>query len=184
VFDIPIFDINGITGGDFIGDMAAQAERPPVTRKRLGERAEADFLSKAAGLGFMVAKPWGDSEPFDFIVEAGDGLKRIQVKSAHTLGKQGTYCVRMLDHGLDPYSRKKIDAMVAYVVPESAWYVFPARVFEKLRSLRLLPGSDSHPGKCRDEIKPSMFERYRDAWWILTGERPAKSPAKTPGKLR
>ena len=174
MFDIPIFDINAITGGgDFIGDMAAEAERMPVTRKRLGERAEADFLSKAAGLGFMVAKPWGDSEPFDFIVEAGDGLKRIQVKSSHKLNQQGTYCVRMLDSALDPYSRKKIDAIVAYVVPESAWYVLPARVFEKLRSLRLLPGRDG-----QQERKASRFEKYREAWWILTGEKPAKEPVK------
>lgn len=175
MFDIPIFDINATSNGDFIGDMAAQAERPPVTRKRLGERAEADFLSKAAGLGFMVAKPWGDSEPFDFIVESGDGLKRIQVKSSHTLNKQGTYGIRMLDSALDPYSRKKIDAIVAYVVPESAWYVLPAKVFEKLRSLRLLPGSDR---------KTSMFEKYRDAWWILTGEKPRRGTGKAPCKKK
>ena len=36
--------------------------------KRTGELSEAAFLSKATGLGFRVAKPWGDSERYDFIV--------------------------------------------------------------------------------------------------------------------
>ncbi len=34
-----------------------------ITAKRLGEIAEAAFLAKASGMGFGVAKPWGDSEP-------------------------------------------------------------------------------------------------------------------------
>jgi hypothetical protein len=38
--------------------------RPP--RKPLGELAELAFMSKAASLGFGVAKPYGDSKRFDF----------------------------------------------------------------------------------------------------------------------
>jgi hypothetical protein len=38
------------------------------TRKRQGELAELAFMSKAASLGFGVAKPYGDSERFDFIL--------------------------------------------------------------------------------------------------------------------
>src|SRR6266496_3934328 len=43
--------------------------RKPTT-KRTGELAEAAFLYKAAGLGFGVAKPWGDSERYDFILDS------------------------------------------------------------------------------------------------------------------
>ena len=42
-----------------------------TTRKRRGEIAEAAFLAKAASLGFGVAKPWGDSERYDFIIDSG-----------------------------------------------------------------------------------------------------------------
>jgi hypothetical protein len=41
-----------------------------LTRKRRGEMAEAAFLHKASRMGFAVAKPWGDSEPYDLIVES------------------------------------------------------------------------------------------------------------------
>jgi hypothetical protein len=34
----------------------------------MGELAELAFMSKAASLGFGVAKPYGDSERFDFIL--------------------------------------------------------------------------------------------------------------------
>ena len=42
-----------------------------TTRKRRGEAAEAAFLAKASGLGFGVAKPWGDSERYDFLLDSG-----------------------------------------------------------------------------------------------------------------
>ena len=41
--------------------------------KRTGEFSEAAFLTKATGLGFRVAKPWGDSERYDFIVACPAG---------------------------------------------------------------------------------------------------------------
>ena len=49
----------------------ASATRGPVTGKQLGEMAEAAFVAKVAELGFGVAKPWGDSDPYDFIYTIG-----------------------------------------------------------------------------------------------------------------
>src|SRR5204862_410076 len=54
-----------------------------VTGKRRGEMAEAKFLAKASELGFGVAKPWGDSDAYDFIVQTSGRLWKVQVKSAH-----------------------------------------------------------------------------------------------------
>src|ERR1700675_2682302 len=39
--------------------------------KRRGELAELAFLKKAIGMGFLVSKPWGDSDRYDFIVDGG-----------------------------------------------------------------------------------------------------------------
>jgi len=54
-------------------------QHPPAARKikrantkRKGELSEAAFLLKAASLGFGVAKPWGDSERYDFILDSHD----------------------------------------------------------------------------------------------------------------
>src|SRR5216684_8264623 len=76
--------------GVLIGDLMAMAETQEwrardaawwrsLTNKRRGEMAEAAFLHKASSLGFGVSKPWGDSEPYDLIVDSGSGLWRIQV---------------------------------------------------------------------------------------------------------
>ena len=48
--------------------------------KRTGELAEAAFLHKAVGLGFRVTKPWGDSERYDFVLDSGRRLWRVQIK--------------------------------------------------------------------------------------------------------
>lgn len=135
---------------------------PRFTAKRLGEIAEAGFLEKAIQLGFGVAKPWGDSERYDFILDANAdarrGLWRVQVKSAHRAGKDRGYSLRLYGHSLKPYRKDEIDFLVAYVVPENAWYVFPTSEAGKHRSLKLYPGS---------QRKRSKFEKYREAWAML-----------------
>ncbi len=146
---------------------AGESARPTtggtrMTGKRRGEIAEAAFMAKVAGLGMGVAKTWGDSDRYDFIVDAGKRLRRVQVKSAHREGKDGGYSVRLHDNSLNPYRGEDIDALVAYVVPEDAWYVFPAAVFGRLRSMKLFPGSRK---------KRSRFEPYREAWEILRRRR-------------
>jgi len=49
--------------------------------KRAGELSEAAFLWKAESLGFGVVKPWGDSERYDFILDSGGRLWRVQLKN-------------------------------------------------------------------------------------------------------
>src|SRR6478609_9154068 len=50
-----------------------------MTSKRGGELSEAALALKARTLGFMVAKPWGDSELYDFILGWGERLWRVQL---------------------------------------------------------------------------------------------------------
>src|SRR5438445_10757609 len=48
-----------------MGDESGDSTGPST-----GEPSEAAFLLKAASLGFGVAKPWGDSERYDFILDS------------------------------------------------------------------------------------------------------------------
>jgi hypothetical protein len=172
------------TGGD---------ARRSITAKRLGERAEAAFLAKVAGLGFGVAKPWGDSDRYDFIVDAGGKLWRVQVKSAHRAGQDGEVprlrsgfrlrapgfafaqpharITPQFGHSLGAYKEDEIDVLVCYVAPMDAWYVFPPDVFLGRRSVKLFGGS---------RRLRSKFEAYREAWWVLGSTSAAK--AATSGK--
>ena len=114
-----------------------------LTPKQLGEIAEAEFIAKAVGMGFVVAKPWGDSEPYDFIVNPKKSFVfwRVQVKSAHTIGADGGCSFRAHDHNQKSYTSEDIDALVAYARPMNAWYVMPVRVVEELKSLMLAGSS-------------------------------------------
>ena len=121
---------------------------------RRGEVAELAFMRKAASMGFGVAKPWGESDRYDVLVIFENTFWRVQVKSV--LGKSPSrdyYRVQTSDSRRRTYSAKDIDFLVAYVFAEDAWYVLPAQIVEKKKSVCLSPGSK----RCR-------AEPYRDAW--------------------
>ena len=94
-------------------------------------------------------------------VDAAGKLTRVQVKAAFRRGKQGGYSLRTYRSSMECYTAKEIDALAGYVAPEEAWYVFPVRVVGRVRSLKLFPGSKK---------KRSKFERWREAWWVVTGK--------------
>jgi PD-(D/E)XK endonuclease len=53
-----------------------------ATRKQLGELAEMMFMVKATTNGLIVAKPYGESRRYDFLVDSGKRTWRVQVKSS------------------------------------------------------------------------------------------------------
>jgi hypothetical protein len=66
------------------------ARQRELNTKRRGELSELAFAHKAASEGFGVAKPYGDSERFDFILISrnwpeGEKLWRVQVKCTASL---------------------------------------------------------------------------------------------------
>jgi hypothetical protein len=154
-------NMNVAENGSGITIWAGAGKNPEkLTCKQLGEIAEAEFIAKAVSEGFVVAKPWGDSESYDFIVNVRKKFHfwRVQVKSAHVVGKDLTYSFRAHDHEQKSYTAEDIDALVAYAKPEEVWYVFPVRVVEGLKALKLYPGS---------RRKRSKYEKWREKWEIL-----------------
>ena len=49
--------------------------------KQRGEWAELLFMARAAEHGLAIARPWGDSSPYDVAIERNGTFLRIQVKS-------------------------------------------------------------------------------------------------------
>jgi hypothetical protein len=129
------------------------------TKKR-GELAELAFVYKAASLGFGVARPYGDSDRFDFIVLAGEHFWKVQVKSSSAM-QYGAYLVnaqRNANGRAIPYTPDEIDFLVAHIVPEDAWLVIPVQAFTPRRSIRVYPKGDGRTGR---------YEKYREAWWLM-----------------
>jgi PD-(D/E)XK endonuclease len=120
------------------------------------------FMFKAAGLGFGVAKPWGDSERYDYILDSGERFWRVQVKSTYAARAHG-YVVN--SSGLTagkrrPYTAEQIDVLVAYIVAEDTWYVIPVSAFAQRKQMKLYPsGSKKRDG--------GRYEKYREAWDLM-----------------
>ncbi len=81
-------------------------------------------------MGLIVAAPFGDSSPWDLVVQAGGKLSRLQVKSAWVKGKDGyqinaTPCADAKTGIRRIYRPDEIDFLVGYVAPEDAWFIFP-----------------------------------------------------------
>jgi len=128
--------------------------------KRAGERSEAAFLYKAAELGFGVPKPWGDSERYDFILDNGRRLLRIQVKATNSLRARAyeTRATYTVGKGRAVYSALDIDFLVAHVVPLDLWYVLPVAACRPAPMLRFYP---------HRKAKLMRLEKYREAWGLM-----------------
>jgi hypothetical protein len=128
--------------------------------KRRGELAELAFIHKATSLGFAVARTYGDSQHYDFIVHSDPHFWKVQVKSSSAL-HDGTYMVNAI-HSTNGrytgYTADEIDFLVAHIVPEDAWFVIPVQAFIPHKSLYVYP---------RGQSKIGPYETYRDAWYLM-----------------
>jgi PD-(D/E)XK endonuclease len=144
-------------------DVASDSKKPRNT-KRTGELAEAAFLHKAVGLGFRVTKPWGDSERYDFVLDSGRRLWRVQIKCTSTV-IAGGYNIQVT-HGVYgksgvAYTNEDIDILAAHISPLDSWYVIPVQALGKRTSFTLrLDGS----------CKSANLEKYREAWHVFGGD--------------
>jgi hypothetical protein len=132
--------------------------------KRTGELAEAAFLHKAVGMGFRVTKPWGDSERYDFVLDSGRRLWRVQIKCT-AVERAGGYHIQPIHfvYGKNKvvYTADDIDVLAALVIPLDVWYIVPVAVLAAGTSLRLYPD---------DGCKTARFEKYREGWELFRRE--------------
>ena len=140
---------------------AKTAQEYELTTKRRGELSELAFIFKATSLGFHVSKPYGDSERYDFILDAGPRLLRIQIKSTTTMlcGLYRINAHRRTNNGAIPYQPNEVDFLIAHVIPEDAWFILPIAEIQDRTSVLFPPRH--HPRK------HAHFAAYREAWHLL-----------------
>ena len=154
-------------GSSHSGSSPKRKKRPPPRRpntKQTGERSEAAFLHRASGLGFGVAKPWGDSLRYDFILDNGERLWRIQIKCTESIRAQAyeTRFTYTTGQGRAVYTNRDIDFLVVHVVPLDVWYVVPVDQCTPHPMLRFYP---------HRQAKKMRLEKYREAWHLLDPPR-------------
>jgi hypothetical protein len=124
--------------------------------KARGEWAEMRFMTRAAELCLYVSKPWGESAPYDFIVDHHGHFLRVQVKC--TIYCRGNSYKCHLDTNGVPYDPRDLDLFAAYVIPTNTWYLLPIRATNRQPDILLTP----HNPK-------SKYSRYHEAWHLLMG---------------
>jgi hypothetical protein len=141
------------------------------TTKRRGEISELAFALAAARHGFGIARPYGDSERYDIILDPSHPdpfddrtrprLVRVQVKStAHMLHGMHQVAIKrtIKGGGYAAYKLTEIDFIAVYIIPEDSWFIFPLAHILGLTVLLLKP-----KGLCWRHF----YDRYREAWHLL-----------------
>ncbi len=142
------------------------ARQQELSTKRRGELSELAFAHKAASEGFGIAKPYGDSERFDFILISrdwpeGDKLWRVQIKCTASL-INGLYHVSPARHSCGSviaYKPTEVDFVIVHIIPDDSYFIFPIR--ETPTCLALRP----------KDHRRGIHEPNREAWDLM---RPPK----------
>ena len=105
-----------------------QKRKPKIIqdKKKRGEWAESVFMARAGEHGLPVSKPWGEMCSYDFVIGKTGRFASVQVKSTICQSKKGYDCT--VRGGHKAYPAGSFDFVAAYVVPEDAWYIIPAKV--------------------------------------------------------
>ncbi len=138
------------------------------TRKQLGELAEMMFMVRASIKGMVVAKPYGETQRYDFIVDSGKRTWRIQVKSTSCTRDRAftvnAYWKTTRKHL--PYLPSKVDFLAVAILGTDIWYLIPVRALAGRLMVRVYPFGGDNRGSRR-------YEKYRDAWHLLQPEKKA-----------
>lgn len=133
--------------------------------KERGEWVELTFMARAVRNHFRVSRPWGDSSPYDVGIEHAEKFLRVQVKSTSHRVANGYQCgFRPNQKSARPYTTRKIDFFAAYIVGEDVWYIIPAAVVLKTKSLCLML---CPVRKQKQRSDGYVHECYREAWHLL-----------------
>ena|SRR5437762_4629333 len=134
-------------------------KKSKLSPKRMGEWAEVCFTAAALQRGFSVAKPYGDSDPYDVILCHNRTFHRVQVRSTSNFRDNRYFLATTRGVGRKQrYNANEIDFMAALVVPCRAWYIFPVDFIVDRRTLKLAPHRRT---KCQTEL-------FREAWHLLS----------------
>jgi hypothetical protein len=135
-----------------------------------GEWAEIRFVARAMEQGFRVSKPWGNTSPYDLMVERDGTAFRVQIKSTIHRIPPASYACGMPCEKRMLALLKEVDFLAAYVIPADLWYIIPAGTVRKAKgSISLSPWK-----------RGAKYDRYLEAWFLLRKWRPEHNVRRTP----
>src|SRR5258706_624336 len=128
--------------------------------KKRGEWAELVFAVRAMERGLHLGRPWGESSGYDFTVDQGERIVRVQVEATiFKEGAEGYSCT--LKDSKGPYKKNSFDFVAAYVIPEDVWFILPEKKIRGMWSVGPYP-----------KLETAKYREYQEAWHLLRGETP------------
>ena len=126
--------------------------------KEFGELCEMEFALEAMKRGLKVSKPMR-TQKYDFIVDNGKELLRIQVKASRSINSKryDSYGV-MVSHGRDSkfvYNNDHTDYFAIFIEPLKIWYFLPVN-FVQATKISIRPNS-----------KESKYNQFKNAWHLI-----------------
>jgi len=121
-----------------------------------GELVEIKFLLRARERGYNISKPFGDNLRYDFILDNGLQLLKIQVKGTrqkpNRLGciQIGVGYGKSSKHG---YTEKDVDLFAVYLQCIDAFYLIPSKIINRRVTIRIYP-----------KRKICTWQEYRENW--------------------
>ncbi len=122
----------------------------------LGNIAELEFLLSATRQGLIVSRPTIQSTIYDFLVDNGKRILKVQIKSTFTSGPVFGLNIGQGSTGKKSYTPADVDIIACFIGELKTWYFFPISVIGKKVKLSLTPNSID-----------SKWNKYREGWITL-----------------
>ena len=113
-----------------------------------GGSIELLFDYMAMGQGFSVSVPRSDDAPYDRILDNGESLYKVQIKSRRASSSSVIVGLRRFSSG---YTEGDFDILAVYIENNDSWYFYPFE--QKRKSFRI--NLKNEPLNNWDIFKPS-----------------------------
>lgn len=126
--------------------------------KEQGLIAEIRFQLAATLKGLTVSRPCGDFSPYDFVIDNGKRLARVQVKSTTFRDKQGRYNFNLKQGATQSraYTSSEVHFFALYIIPLNTFYIIPQPLLRGYKTLKI-----SLNGK---------YEIFKEEWSFSSGK--------------
>jgi hypothetical protein len=122
----------------------------------LGNIAELEFLLIATKRGLVVSRPTIQSTIYDFVVDNGKRILKVQIKSTFSNGPAYGLNIGKGSTGKTNYSPDDIDIIACFIGELGTWYFFPIKVIGERVKITVFPNSIE-----------SKWNKYREGWVTL-----------------
>ena len=113
-----------------------QTWKSKTTAKAIGCTGETLFAFRAMEEGFVVSQPMGDKSPYDFLIDNGEDILKVQVKSSRWNENEGTQKSPKYEFTLKhskrntTYESHDVDFFGLVVIPHRIIWIVPQKAID------------------------------------------------------